>query len=284
MNTRIAVAQIDARVGDIAYNIKRHIDCAEEARSKNAHIIIFPELSLTGYSLRDLTHDVTQLSYPHYQEYQNLLKISNEIQIIAGGVEETPRFGLHNSVFSIVGGTLETVHRKIYLPTYGMFEESRYFLPGTTMNAFDTSAGRVGVLVCEDLWHLSLPYILAQDGAEILAGMSASPIRLGGDTGGEPAVAGINLEHHKTYARLLSCYVCFSNRVGFEDGIGFWGGSTIVAPDGTILEQAPFFEEAIIYGDISREEIKRARRDSRHALDERPDFVLKEMKRLVKSK
>jgi predicted amidohydrolase len=283
MNTRIAVAQVDARVGDIDHNLKCHIEYAKEALTKNARIIIFPELSLTGYSVRDLVHDVAHPSYRDHPLYAELLSLSNDIYIIAGGVEETTQYRLHNSVFLFADGTMRIVHRKIYLPTYGMFEENRYFLPGTIVRPFDTPCGRWGVLICEDLWHLSLPYLLAQDGAEIIAGLSASPTRLGGDANGDPAVAEINMEHHKTYARLLSCYIIFSNRVGFEDGISFWGGSAVIAPDGTVVEQAPFFEEALIYADISREKIRDARRESRHALDERPEFVLKELERITRT-
>lgn len=282
MNTRIAVAQIDVRVGDIDHNLKHHIDYVDEARSNGARIIIFPELSLTGYCIRDLVYDVTHVSYHNYPNFEKLLELSKEIHIVAGGVEETSGCKLHNAVFLFANGGMKVVHRKIYLPTYGMFEENRYFLPGDSVHSFDTPIGRWGTLICEDLWHLPLPYLLAQDGAEVIVGISASPTRLGGDTNDEPAVAEINLEHHKTYARLLSCYIIFCNRVGFEDGVSFWGGSTIISPGGTIIQQAPFFDDAMIYADILHEEIKRARRDSRHALDERPEFVLKELERMTR--
>ncbi len=282
MNTRIAVAQIDVRVGDIDHNLMQHIEYAEEARSKKARVVIFPELSLTGYSIRDLVHDVAHSSYRNHPKLAALLKLSKDIHIIAGGVEETRQYKLHNAAFLFADGKMQVVHRKIYLPTYGMFEENRYFLPGSSINAFDTPVGRWGTLVCEDFWHMSLPYLLAQDGAEVIAGIAASPTRLGGDSNGEPAVAEINMEHHKTFARLLSCYIVFCNRVGFEDGVSFWGGSTVIAPDGTVIEQAPFFDDGVIYADISREEIKRARRASRHALDEQPEFVLKELERICR--
>lgn len=283
MNTRIAVAQIDVRVGDIDHNLTHHIKYAEEAQKNGARMIIFPELSLTGYSVRDLVHDVPDTSYRKHPKLGELLTLSKDIQIIAGGIEESPRYKLHNAAFLFAGGTVRVVHRKIYLPTYGMFEENRYFLPGSSVETFETPAGRWGALICEDLWHISLPYLLAQDGAEVIAGISASPTRLGGDSDGDPAVAEINTEHHKTYARLLSSYVVFCNRVGFEDGISFWGGSTVIAPDGTVIEKAPFFDEKLIYAEISHDEIKRARRASRHALDERPGFVLRELERICRS-
>ncbi len=282
MNSRIAVAQLDVRVGDIDYNLKRHIEYADEAKANDARIVIFPELSLTGYSLRDLVHEVTQLSYRHHPHFEKLLELSKTIHIITGGVELTPRGKIHNAVMLFADGEMKIVHRKIYLPTYGMFEENRYFLPGESVRSFETPGGRWGTLICEDIWHLSLPYLLAQDGADVIVAIAAGPTRLGGDTTGKPAIANVNLEHHRTYARLLSCYFIFCNRVGFEDGISFWGGSTIISPMGTTIEQAPFFDDAMIYCNILHEEIVRARRESRHALDERPEFVLKELKRITR--
>lgn len=282
MNIRVAVAQIDVRVGDIEYNLKRHLDYAERAKAENARVIIFPELSLTGYSLRDIVHEVPDTSYQDHPLFKKILELSHDIHIVAGGVEESADYRIHNSVFLFSGGSTRTVHRKIYLPTYGMFEENRYFLPGNSVRSFNISAFKWGALVCEDLWHISLPYLLAQDGAEVIVGISASPTRLGGEAADEPAVADVNMEHHKTYARLLSCYIIFCNRVGFEDGISFWGGSTVIDPGGRIIGRAPYFDDAIIYADISSEEIRRARRESRHALDERPEFVLKELERMTR--
>jgi NAD+ synthase (glutamine-hydrolysing) len=280
MNVRIAVAQIDVRVGDLRHNLLRHIEYAEQARDKHADVVVFPELSLTGYSLRDLTGECSQRALAELSEFGTLQKLSHDIRVIAGGVEESDDFRLYNAAFLLDRGALTTVHRKIYLPTYGMFEENRYFLPGVSARTFGGPGGRWGTLICEDLWHISLPYVLAQDGAEIITGIAASPTRLGGDADGEPAVANVNLEHHKSYARLLSCYVIFCNRVGFEDGIGFWGGSSVVKPDGAVDQRAPFFDEDLLVADIERDEIRRARRDSRHALDEKPEIVLGELKRI----
>jgi predicted amidohydrolase len=281
MNIRIALAQLDVRVGDIDHNLKLHLDYAEKAKAREARLVVFPELSITGYTLRDLVHEVTQHAYLAHPSLHALLELSKDIQIIAGGVEQTNDFRFHNAAFLFAEGTMYTVHRKIYLPTYGMFEENRYFLPGRSVGTFDSVAGRIGVLVCEDLWHMALPYLLAQDGARIIVGMAASPTRLGGDSAGQPAVADVNLEHHRTYARLLSSYVVFCNRVGFEDGVGFWGGSTIIAPDGSVINKAPFFDESLLFADISPDAIRRARSASRHALDEQPEFTIRELERIV---
>jgi predicted amidohydrolase len=148
-----------------------------------------------------------------------------------------------------------------------MFEEGRYFSRGDQVVAFDSKLGRFGILIFEDLWHISLPYLLAYDGAEVILSLTASPSRMA-PGGQEMANAQVNHEHHKAYARLLSSYVCFCNRVGYEDGVNFWGGSCIVTPGGSMAGSARFFKEDMIMAEIDSLEIQRARRFSRHFLDE----------------
>jgi predicted amidohydrolase len=162
-----------------------------------------------------------------------------------------------------------------------MFEEMRYFSCGKSVRAFDTAFGRIGVLICEDLWHISLPYLLALDGAGIVIAIAASPTRVGGDQE-RLGAATLNTEHHKTYARLLSTYIAFCNRVGYEDGVNFWGGSQVVAPSGEVVVNAKMFEEDLVVATIDDNELRRARRFSRHFLDEDVRLVLGELERVVK--
>ena len=167
MRIKIAVAQVDAAVGNIERNIERHIASVKKAVAKKADVIVFPELSLTGYSVRDLNWDVA-INVAEPAVLSGLLKLSRSITIIAGGVEERKNFGLYNSAFVLEDGKLFSGHRKIYPPTYGMFEEMRYFSQGSDVRNFNSKHGKLGILICEDLWHLSLPYILASDGADVL--------------------------------------------------------------------------------------------------------------------
>jgi predicted amidohydrolase len=160
-----------------------------------------------------------------------------------------------------------------------MFEESRYFSSGTSVRAFDTGLGRFGVLICEDLWHVSLPYLLAMDGAELILALVASPTRLGGNED-SLGVASVNTENQRALARLLSVYLAACNRVGYEDGVNFWGGSGVVGPDGDSLINAKHFEEDLIVARIDSHEVRRARRFSRHFLDERPEILLAELGRI----
>jgi predicted amidohydrolase len=267
MNFSIALAQIDPVLGDLAANVKKHVEWAERAVKAGAQLVVFPELSLTGYSVKDMNWDLAVDPSKDARPFAALVEMSKTVTIIAGGVEEGPGFGIYNSAFLFEGGTVRTVHRKVYPPTYGMFEENRYFSSGKDVRAFDTHLGRLGVLVCEDLWHMSLPYLLALDGAQVIISLTASPTRMGGDTE-QLAAAEVNGENHRVYARLLSVYLAFCNRVGFEDGVGFWGGSSLVGPGGEELVKGKVFQEDMVVGQVDENEVRRARRFSRHFLDE----------------
>jgi predicted amidohydrolase len=162
-----------------------------------------------------------------------------------------------------------------------MFEELRYFSPGRSVRPFRSKVGTLGVLICEDLWHLPLPYILAQQGVSTIVSLVASPARIVGDKS-DLSIAVANAENHRAYSRLLSLYLLFCNRVGYEDGVCFWGGSEIVGPDGSIISQARQFEPDLIVASIEDSMVRRSRQSSRHFLDDDPRLVLQELQRLVK--
>ncbi|MBI4548327.1 MAG: acyltransferase [Ignavibacteriae bacterium] len=282
MKFTIALAQIDNVLGDIAKNVKKHVEFIRRAKVGGADLVVFPELSLSGYSIKDINWELA-LRPDNDKRLTPLIKESSEIAIIAGCVEESDEFGIYNSAFLFERGKVISVHRKIYPPTYGMFEESRYFSPGKSVKAIDTTVGRIGVLVCEDLWHLPLPYILAQDGAQAIIGIAASPTRLAGEDA-RIQNAQINSEQHKAYARLLSSYVVFCNRVGYEDGVNFWGGSEVVGPSGDIIVQAKLFDEDLVFVEIDENHVRRARRLSRHFLDDDVHLVQRELRRISRER
>ncbi len=265
------MAQCSAVLGDVQKNVKHHLELASKAKAEGADAIIFPELSLTGYTLRDLNNEVAL--DPSTSPFLNdLRKLSNEITIICGGVERSKSGGLYNAVFIFEGGECKNTQHKIYLPTYGIFEEERYFLAGNSVKTFDSfRLGRIGVLVCEDLWHPSLPYMLAYQGAQLIITIAASPTKLsiGKNAIAElPANYSTNNEHHIAYARLFSSYIAFVNRVGVEDGVNFWGGSEIISPSGEVINRASFFDEDLVFVDIDPNAVLHARENSRHMLDE----------------
>ena len=282
MKLRVAIAQVDPAVGDIRKNVDLHVRVIERAIRAKAGLIVFPELSLTGYSLRDLVWDVA-VDPTREKALDPLRRQSRRISIALGLVENGGDFGMYNAGVFLEDGNVRHIHRKVYPPTYGMFEEGRYFSPGTAVRAFDSKHGRFGLAVCEDFWHLSVPYLLALDGAEALISLTASPTRLGGPTD-EMSNANVNLEHLRSYARLLSTYVLFANRVGIEDGVNFWGGSALIDPFGQTLAQARFFVEDLIVGTLDSNEIRRARRFSRHVLDERPEIAAETIRRIIEGR
>jgi predicted amidohydrolase len=272
--SRIALAQISSVLGDVPRNVERHVEWTERAIAQGANAIVFPELSLTGYTLRDLNFEISAvLEAPAYAP---LRKLSKKITIICGAVEQDERGAVYNSALLFEDGEVNHSHRKVYPPTYGIFEEGRYFTSGRAADAFTSERlGRVGLLVCEDLWHPALPYVLALDGAQLIVTIAASPTRLGSsqsqkNSQSDPENYTINREHHAAYARLFGCFVAFVNRVGVEDGVKFWGGSEIVAPSGETIARAAFFEEDLVLIDIDPEQVRQARQHSRHFLDDDP--------------
>jgi predicted amidohydrolase len=279
MKLTVALAQIDAKVGDLVRNCDHHLQMIERAREQGAGLIVFPELSLTGYTVRDLVWDLA-LDPERDPRLETLRRASSKISVVAGLVEAGEDHGIYNSAVLFEDGNVRHVHRKIYPPTYGMFEEGRYFSPGSSIHAVDTRHGRMGMAICEDFWHLSVPYLLAMDGAEILLSLTASPTRIG-SAGDRMENAAVNHEHHRVYARLLSSAVIFVNRVGFEDGVSFWGGSCLIDPFGRITAQAPYFTEELLIGSIDSNETSRARRFSRHVLDERPELLQENLRHVL---
>jgi predicted amidohydrolase len=280
MKYALALAQIDPVLGDLRRNVEKHVEFAERARAKGAALVLFPELSLTGYTVRDLNMELALNLREDHSVLQPLIELSRSgLLILAGGIEEDAAFGIYNAAFLFEEGSVRVVHRKVYPPTYGMFEEMRYFARGRSVRAFDTKLGRLGVLICEDLWHLSLPYVLALDGASLILGLVASPTRIGPEEPEFNAPA-VNSENYRVYARMLSVHVAVTNRVGFEDGVNFWGGSQIVRPGGETVVMAKTFEEDLVFAEIDDNAIRRARRASRHFLDEDPGLVAEEIRRI----
>jgi len=277
---KVAIAQVTSVIGDLEKNIQHHLKFCDEAIKNKAELIVFPELSLTGYSLKDINF-VISLELEKTELLNELKQKSRKISIVCGLVEEDDNFAIYNSGVFVSDGEIKFTHRKMYPPTYGLFEEFRYFSRGVECKAHNTKFGKIGLLVCEDLWHLSLPYTVTMDGAQIIIGIAASPTRLAVNYEKFKNYE-VNSEQHRAYARILSSYFIFSNKVGFEDGINFWGGSEIVDPFGNVIASAKLFEEDIIYADINLEEVRRARHQARHFLDEDLDLTIKNLKKILK--
>jgi predicted amidohydrolase len=276
---RLALAQTEPVLGDVAANLKAHVRLAREARRRGADLIVFPELSLTGYILQDMVPEVAvRLDRPG--PLRPLLEASRSIAIAAGLVEETTGHRFHNTALFLDRGRALHAHRKVYLPTYGMFDEGRDFAPGDRLAAFDTRLGRMGLLVCEDLWHLSSALVLAQDGADYLLALCNSPTE-----GIDPDRGLVN---HATWrdlvkvtAQLQTLFVAYVNRVGFEDGVHFGGGSCVVDPAGRVIAEARVIAEDLVVCDLERAALRRARTLLPLLRDERLPVVGREVQRLL---
>jgi len=274
---RIALAQIAPSLGHPERNMALHLEQIAAARQQGADLLVFPELSLTGYFVRDMVPDLALT--PTSAEIGRLLDAAGPMAVIAGFVEESPRHRFYNAAFYGEGGRVTHVHRKVYLPTYGLFDEQRYFAAGDRIRAFETSRfGRVGVLICEDLWHLSAAAIMQAEEVDLLVCIANSPTR--GVEGPNIRIAETYEHLTKAYAQLLGAVVVLANRVGFEDGLCFWGGSMAIGPDGHALCQAPLLDEALAVADLDRGELRRQRVIAPLARDERLLLTIEELNRI----
>jgi NAD+ synthase (glutamine-hydrolysing) len=282
MKLNIALAQINTHLGDPQANLEKHLTYAKQASDSGADLLIFPELSLTGYALQDLASAVAHRPALDDPVFQPLLKASKKLDMVVGFVDEDSRHRFFIAAAYLSDGEVRHVHHKVYLPTYGLFDEGRFFAWGDSIRAFDTRFGRVGIAICEDFWHASPPYLLWLDGADLLIFTSASPGRgLGNEDRLESArwVEQIN----RAYANLFTAFVAHANRVGFEDGLNFWGGSTVFDPNGRLLVQGPFHEEALLQTEADLNQLHRTRARLPLLRDERTALVQREMARIVSS-
>ena len=289
MKLNLALAQINTVLGDIPRNLDKHLDTIDQARKGGADLVIFPELSLTGYALQDLVPTVAIRPQSSDPVFSKLLEASKSIDIIFGFVEEDVRNRFFIASVYLSAGEVVHVHHKVYLPTYGLFDEGRFFAWGNDVSAFDTRFGRVGMLICEDFWHASLPYLLWLDGADLFLFTSASPGR-GLPAAGECAsparldsarwVDDIN----RAYAGLFTSFVVHTNKVGFEDGLNFWGGASVFDPDGELVVQGPQHKEALVLAEIDLNHLHRTRARLPLLRDERTALVQRELARINNAK
>lgn len=277
MDFTAVLAQIKPKLGCVADNLAIIEAEIATARAAGADLIVFPELALSGYFLKDLVPEVARrIDAP---EILRLIELSKGISIAIGFVEETDDYHFFNSAIYLEDGAIRHLHRKVYLPTYGLFDEQRYLAHGESFRAFDTKFGRFGMLICEDMWHLSASYILAMDGATTLICLSSSPARgIDGDALGS-ASAWQKLV--STTALFLNCRVLYSNRVGFEDGINFWGGSEYVAASGESIVRGALMEKDSVTARVDEGALRRERIFSPMMRDENLFVTMQELERIA---
>jgi NAD+ synthase (glutamine-hydrolysing) len=289
MKLNLALVQMNTVLGDIPRNLDKHLDFIDQACKQGSDLIVFPELSLTGYALQDLASTVAIRSNPTDPVFKKLLEASKSIDVIFGFVEEDVRNRFYIGAAYLSGGEIIHVHHKIYLPTYGLFDEGRFFAWGDDVRAFDTRFGRVGMLICEDFWHASLPYLLWLDGADLFLFTSASPGRGLPAEGAWPTPARLDSARwvddiNRAYAGMFTSFVAHTNRVGFEDGLNFWGGASVFDPDGEVVVQGPQHQETLVYATLDLNHLHRTRARLPLLRDERTALVQRELSRINNSK
>lgn len=281
MKFKLALAQSAPLLGDVDTNLKSILDLISQARAQGADLAIFPELALSGYYVKDLVAEVAARPSADDPRFAPLLDASRNLDLVVGFVEEDTRHRYYIAAAYLSNERVAYVHRKVYLPTYRLFDDARFFAPGTSFRAFNTRFGRMGILICEDAWHVSSPYVEWMDGADFLIDVSASP-GYGIPANGELMNAATVNNFLRTYAELMTTFVFYSNRVGVEDGIAFWGGSCVLGPDGAPVATAPLFEETLLVAEIDTDALRRARLKLPLLRDEQNELVRHEMGRIAK--
>src|SRR5512142_1690688 len=280
MKLNLALAQIATKLGDVDSNLEKHLEYIKQAKEQNIDLLIFPELSLTGYVLQDLVATVAHRPLEEDSVFKHLLQASHDLDLVVGFVDEDSRHRFFIATAYLSAGKVLHVHHKVYLPTYGLFDEGRFFAWGDSVRAFDTRFGRAGLLICEDFWHASPPYLLWLDGADLMLFSSASPGR--GLTDQEKLDSAHWVERvNQSYANLFTCFVAHSNHVGFEDGLNFWGGATVFDPNGTRIANGPYFEEALTLATLDLHQLRRTRARLPLLRDERTTMVQSELARIL---
>ena len=212
-------------------------DIVEKYKDKS-DLIVFPELALSGYMLQDKLFEDAW----HVEELQMLSELSRHVDIVVGGaIRDESCF--RNAALYFSAGRLLSTHYKLHLPNYGMFEEARYFKAGDVFESFKLPHAKISMVVCEDLWHVDVHQDLMAENPDMIIALVASPARGFSDDG---------LEIEKKWYEIIKTVACeckakliFVNRVGFEDGLGFWGGSCIIDEDGAVVEKLPHYKEII---------------------------------------
>jgi len=279
MKLTIALAQINTCLGDVEANLEKHLNLVDSARADGADLLVFPELSLTGYVLQDLASAVAHKPSADDPIFRELLRASQDLDLVVGFVDEDQRYRFYIATAYLSRGQVVHVHHKVYLPTYGLFDEGRFFAWGDSVKAFDCRFGRVGMLICEDFWHASPPYLLWLDGADLFLFTSASP---GRGLRNEPQLESARWVEHinRAYASLFTAFIAHANRVGFEDGLNFWGASTVFDPNGELLAKGPTHQEALTLAEIDLNQLHRTRARLPLLRDERTSLVRRELARI----
>ena len=246
----IALGQLACQVGDKKQNLKAMEKRVKQAKKIKAKLIAFPELSLTGYSVRDTAYELAEPvpNGPSIREVEKIAK-REDIHIIFGMIEKSVKASavFYNSAILVGPKGYVGKYQKMYLPTHSVFEEKRYFRPGYQTPIFGTDIGKIGMTICYDIYFPEITRLLSLKGANLVVCISSSPSMRRG------------FFETLTTARAMEngVFVAYVNLVGIEDGLQFWGGSRIIAPSGSLIIQAKYDAEDFIHATIDYSDIER---------------------------
>jgi len=245
----IALSQISCKVGDKKHNTSKMKEQIKQAKEKGADLIIFPELALTGYTLKDTVYELAEpIPGPSTNLLAEVAK-KESIHIVFGMVEQSEKASavLYNTGVLLSPKGIVGKYQKMYLPTHSVFEEKRYFRPGYNLPIFETDIGKLGLIICYDVFFPETVRLLRLKGAQLIICISASP-----------AVRRKFFET-LTVARAIenTIFLAYVNLVGIEDGLQFWGGSRLISPNGSIISQAKYDDEDLVTEKISYVDLKR---------------------------
>lgn len=245
---KIALAQMGCRQADKEKNLKKIQEMAIKAKKSGAELIVFPELCVTGYVIRDQLYELAEtVPGPSTHRIIDLAKKTGTH--IAFGIPELSQKAkatIFNTAVLVGPQGLIGKYRKMYLPTHSVFEEKRYFRPGYQTAAFDTNLGKIGLIICYDLFFPEVSRLTRLEGAQLIVCISASP-----------AIRRAFFETLTT-ARAMenTAFLAYVNLVGIEDGLQFWGGSRLIGPQGRILTKAKYDEEDLVIGEVDYTELR----------------------------
>jgi NAD+ synthase (glutamine-hydrolysing) len=237
---RIALGQVNLTVGDFTGNVARMGAMADDAMKADADIVAFPELAVTGYPPEDLV-----LRPEFVRENLETLdalarRTATTCPVVVGFVDRSDA-GIHNGAALLRNGTVEARYHKMQLPNFGVFDERRYFAPGTEGTRVEIDGADCGLSICEDAWHDAQPFA-SYAGIPLIVNINGSPYHRG-KTGDREDVL-------RARARQTGAWIAYVNAIGGQDELVFDGGSMMVAPDGTVRHRASVFDEDLLIVDI----------------------------------
>src|SRR5438128_3069743 len=269
---RLAIAQLRPTKGAYNANLQKIGGVLAEVAKLDppVDVVVFPETVTSGYFVEGGVRDVAVTAGTLFRDLsvQHEAAQAPPLDVAVGFYEVFQNRFYNSCLYASFGNApprILHVHRKVFLPTYGVFDEDRFVERGREIHAFDTRWGRAAILICEDAWHSLAGTIAALEGAQVMLVPSASPARgTGMDEEGTRLPASVVRWERilRTMAEEHGVYVAYASLVGFEGGKGFPRGSVLVSPAGQIVLRGPLFEEAVLTADIALEELTRARADA----------------------